>query len=82
MRKPWQFDLKAMLGVVAALAVIFWMLASQDAEVVFFGLVLLPPVLGGCVGYLAIGWAGIWPGACLAGLLEMALIPLGWALLY
>jgi hypothetical protein len=80
MARPWQFDLRALLIALAALSVPFWMMAHADVAVRFWGLVLLLPVVGGCVGFVAARWAGIWPGICLAVLVELAALPLVMAL--
>jgi len=72
MARRWQFDLKAVLGVTAALASVFWMWTSDDASVRFWGVALLFPTIGGCVGYLLAGWAGVLHGICIAVLLSIA----------
>lgn len=79
-RRPWQFGLRALLAVIAVLAVPFWLLRHGDAHVRFWGLAVLVPVLGGCAGYLARGWAGAWAGIGIAVLLGLAILLVGLAL--
>jgi hypothetical protein len=76
MAKLWQFDMRAMLAVVAAIAVPIWMIARGDASVRFWGVVVLSPVVGGCLGFLAAKWAGIWPGIFLGLFVAIVLAPL------
>ena len=71
--KRWQFSLQALLSVFTALSVPFWLMTNRDVAVRFWGAVLLVPVLGGCAGYLANGWYGLWPGVCLAVLVGLVL---------
>jgi hypothetical protein len=75
-KRRWQFDLKGLLGVIAVLSVSSWLMTHGDESVRFWGKVLLVPVLGGCAGYLAAGWAGMWPGVCLAVLVGVVLLVL------
>jgi hypothetical protein len=75
-RRPWQFNLRGLLGVMAALAVLFALLASTEASTRFYGAVLIMPVLGGCIGFLWIGWAGVWPGVCMALMIEVLVVPI------
>ena len=71
--KRWQFSLQAMLSVITVLSVPFWLMTNRDVAVRFWGVVLLVPMLGGCAGYLAAGWYGLWPGVCLAVLVGLVL---------
>jgi len=71
MPRRWQFTLRSLFGVVAVLSVPFWMLTYRDASVRFWAVALLGPILGGCAGYLAASWAGVWHGIALATLLTM-----------
>jgi hypothetical protein len=76
MAKLWQFDIRALLVVIAAIAVPIWMIARGDASVHFWGVIVLAPVAGGCVGFLAAKWAGIWPGIFLGVFVAVVLAPL------
>lgn len=71
--RRWQFDLRALLSVVTVLSVPFWLMTNRDIAVRFWGAVLLIPVAGGCAGYLAAGWYGLWPGVGLAVLVSLVL---------
>ena len=50
-----QFSLKAILVIVAVLSVPLAMFATRNGLPRLWGVVLLFPILGGCVGYLAGG---------------------------
>jgi hypothetical protein len=63
-----------LLGMIAILAVPFWLLTSADAAVRFWGAVLLVPTGGGCLGYVAGGPAGAVGGVCIAILLGLAIL--------
>ena len=53
-----RFTLKAILGCIAAVSVPLAMMAAGEE----FGWLILFPVAGGCVGYLAGGWGGVMTG--------------------
>jgi hypothetical protein len=72
MQRRWQFGLRSLLGVMAVLAVPFWLLTNPDADVRFWAALLIVPIAGGCAGYLAAGSSGLWPGVCLAVLVGLA----------
>jgi len=74
MASPWQFSLKSLLTVMAVLAVPMWMVTRDDKSIHFWGLVLLGPILCGCAGHLAAGWAGIWPGIAMGAILTAAFL--------
>jgi len=71
MARLWQFSLRSLLAVVAVLSVPCWMLTYRDASVRFWATALLGPILGGCAGYLAASWAGVWHGVAIGTLLTM-----------
>jgi hypothetical protein len=71
--RRWQFDLKTMLAVIAALSVPFWMLTNAAYHVRFWGVVVLVLVVGGSGGFLAARWAGVWPGIGITVLLAAAM---------
>ena len=71
MARLWQFSLRSLLAVVAVLSVPCWMLTYRDASVRFWAVALLGPILGGCAGYLAASWAGVWHGVAIGTLLTM-----------
>ena len=71
-RRRWQFDLRSMLIMIAVLSPFFAMWTHPDRSVRFYATVLLIPTIGGCVGYAAIGWAGVLAGICFAALIELA----------
>ena len=75
MTKPWQFNIKSMLIVIAALSVPLCMIARGDDATRFWGVLVLIPTIGGSMGFLAAKWAGIWPGIIIALLIMAALIP-------
>ena len=72
-RRRCQFSLRSLLVVIAALSVPFWLMTLDDPSVRFWGTVLLIPVAGGGLGYLAAGGAGLWPGVGLAVLLALVI---------
>ncbi len=71
MARLWQFNLRSLLAVVAVLSVSCWMMTYPDKSVRFWAVVLLGPILGGCAGYLAANWAGVWHGIAIGTLLTM-----------
>lgn len=77
MPRLWQFSLRSLFAVVAVLSVPCWMLTYRDASVRFWTVVLLGPILGGCAGFLAANWAGVWHGVAI-GTLTMVVVALVW----
>ena len=75
MAKPWQFNIRSMLIVIAALSVPLCMIARGDIAIRFLGVLILIPTLGGSMVFLAAKWAGIWPGIIIALLILAAVIP-------
>ena len=69
-----QFSLKAILVIIAVLAVPLGMMVSGDAAAVLVGRILAPAALLGCIGYLIGGSNGAWAGAFI-GLIANCLIP-------
>ena len=72
MLRKWQFNLKGLLGVMAAIALPMAMVTSRVPWLQFWGLLLAVPITGGCLGFLAGGWGGVWPGVIIAVVLGLA----------
>jgi len=54
-----QFSLKAILVIIAVLAVPLGMVVSGVPALVYLGGMSALPVLSGCIGYLVGGWRGL-----------------------
>ncbi|MBC8868009.1 MAG: hypothetical protein H8E44_01260 [Planctomycetes bacterium] len=59
MSKRPQFSLKAILVIIAVLAVPMALFATRNEQWEELGVILLFPVVGGCWGYVTAGWKGI-----------------------
>ena len=58
-----QFSLKAILVIVAVLAVPLGLITAWELTTLALAALITPPILGGCAGYVIAGWRSALVGA-------------------
>ena len=80
MSKRPQFSLKAILVIIAVLAVPMGLMATWQLTTMAVAVLITPPTLGGCVGYFVAGRLGAVLGVAVgvASLILLALLVAVW----